>query len=51
MSPGARKDTLVARPATLHPHPGPELLVLDAVGGLRGYLHWVTDSTRTPDPS
>lgn len=41
----------VARPATLHPRDASELLVLDAVGGLRGYLHWVTDSTRPPDPT
>ena len=47
----ARWDALVARLVTLHPYDVPELLGLDAVGGLPGYLHWVTDSTRPPDPT
>lgn len=46
----ARFDALQARLLELHPYRVPELIALDAVGGLPAYLRWVAGETR-PDPS
>jgi periplasmic divalent cation tolerance protein len=41
----ARLDSLKARLPTLHPYDMPELVVLDATGGLPAYLDWVVAQT------
>ena len=41
-----RVAALEARLAHLHPYDLPELVVLEAVGGLRGYLDWVEAESR-----
>lgn len=42
----ARLPALIERVRTLHPYECPELLALDAVAGLPGYLNWVLEETR-----
>jgi periplasmic divalent cation tolerance protein len=46
----ARLEALQARLCTLHPYDVPELIALEAVGGLSAYLHWVAAET-TADPT
>jgi len=44
----ARLPALEARLPDLHPYDLPELIVLEAVGGLDRYLHWVEAETTPP---
>ena len=44
----ARLAALEARLPDLHPYDLPELIVLEAVGGLDRYLHWVEAETTPP---
>lgn len=46
----ARLAALQARLCALHPYEVPELIVLEAVGGLPAYLHWVAAQT-SADPT
>jgi periplasmic divalent cation tolerance protein len=46
----ARLQALQARLGALHPYDVPELIVLEAVGGLPAYLHWVAAETAA-DPT
>lgn len=41
-------QALEARLPALHPYDLPELIVLEAVGGLDRYLHWVEAETTPP---
>jgi periplasmic divalent cation tolerance protein len=41
-----RLDALTARVRALHPHELPELVAVEAAGGLAPYLAWVTEQTR-----
>lgn len=41
-----RLDALIARVRGLHPHELPELVAVEAAGGLAPYLAWVTEQTR-----
>ena len=44
-----RLDALVARVTALHPAELPEVLAVEAAGGLTPYLHWVAEQTREHD--
>jgi periplasmic divalent cation tolerance protein len=44
-----RLDALAARVRALHPNELPELLAVEAAGGLPAYLDWVVAETRAPD--
>ena len=44
-----RLDALIARVQALHPYELPEVLAIEAVGGLAPYLDWVTQQTRDHD--
>jgi len=44
-----RLDALAARVQALHPYELPELLAVEAAGGLPDYLAWVAAETRDPD--
>ena len=44
-----RLDALAARVQVLHPHELPEVLAVEAVGGLAPYLDWVAQQTRDND--
>ncbi len=44
-----RLDALSARVATLHPYELPEVIAVEALGGLAPYLDWVAEQTRTHD--
>ena len=44
-----RLDALIARVRELHPAELPELVALEAAGGLPGYLQWVVEQTRDND--
>lgn len=44
-----RLDALKALIRKLHPYEVPELVAVEAVGGLPAYLHWVADETLPPD--
>ncbi|MCM2335848.1 MAG: divalent-cation tolerance protein CutA [Pseudomonas sp.] len=44
-----RLDALIARVRGLHPHELPELVAVEAAGGLAPYLAWVTEQTRPHD--
>ena len=46
---GDRLDALIARVIALHPYDLPELLAVEAVGGLAPYLDWVVQQTRDDD--
>lgn len=41
-----RLDALTARVTSLHPAELPELIAVEAAGGLPDYLSWVADQTR-----
>ena len=41
-----RLDALIARVRALHPYELPELVAVEAAGGLAPYLAWVTEQTR-----
>jgi periplasmic divalent cation tolerance protein len=45
-TPRTRLAALLQRLPALHPYEVPELLVLDATGGLPAYLDWVTAETK-----
>ncbi|MGH8084704.1 MAG: divalent-cation tolerance protein CutA [Lysobacter sp.] len=42
-------DALTARVRALHPYELPELIAVEAVGGLAPYLAWVAEQTRDDD--
>jgi len=42
-------EPLTARVASLHPCELPELVAVEAAGGLAAYLDWVEEQTRTGD--
>ena len=44
-----RLDELSARIQALHPYELPELVAVEAVGGLAPYLAWVAEQTRDDD--
>lgn len=44
-----RLDALGARLALLHPYELPELIAVEAIGGLAPYLAWVAQQTRDDD--
>ena len=44
-----RLDALIARVRALHPYELPELVAVEAAGGLAPYLAWVTEQTRPHD--
>lgn len=44
-----RLDALTARVQALHPHELPELIAVEAAGGLAPYLAWVAEQTREDD--
>ena len=44
-----RLEALTARVQTLHPYELPELIAVEAAGGLAPYLAWVADQTRDDD--
>lgn len=44
-----RLDALSARVQALHPHELPEVLAVEAHGGLAPYLDWVAEQTRDHD--
>jgi periplasmic divalent cation tolerance protein len=44
----AQLAALEARLPQLHPYDVPELVVVDVVGGLDGYLDWVESAARSP---
>lgn len=44
-----RLDALTARVQALHPYELPELIAVEAVGGLAPYLDWVVQQTRDDD--
>jgi len=43
-----RLDALAARVQALHPYELPELLAVEAAGGLPAYLDWVAAESRAP---
>ncbi|MGN6513640.1 MAG: divalent-cation tolerance protein CutA [Lysobacteraceae bacterium] len=43
-----RLDALAARVRALHPHELPELVAVEAAGGLPAYLDWVAAESRAP---
>ena len=45
---GERLDALAARVRALHPHELPELVAVEAAGGLPDYLEWVAAQSRAP---
>lgn len=45
---GERLDALAARVRALHPHELPELVAVEAAGGLPAYLEWVAAESRVP---
>lgn len=45
-----RLPALLARLPQLHPYELPELVAVEAVGGLAAYLDWIADNT-APDPA
>jgi periplasmic divalent cation tolerance protein len=47
----SRLEALQTRLCALHPYDVPELIVLEAVGGLPAYLHWVSVQTAAMDPA
>ncbi len=44
-----RLDALTARVLALHPYELPEVVAVEAVGGLAPYLDWVVQQTRDDD--
>ena len=44
-----RRDALCARIVALHPHELPEVIAVEASGGLTAYLDWVAEQTRVGD--
>lgn len=44
-----RLPALTARVQTLHPYELPELIAVEAAGGLAPYLAWVAEQTREDD--
>lgn len=44
-----RLTALTARVQALHPHELPELIAVEAAGGLAPYLAWVAEQTREDD--
>ena len=44
-----RLDALIARVQALHPHELPEVIAVEAAGGLAPYLDWVAEQTRDHD--
>lgn len=44
-----RLEALTARVRTLHPYELPELIAVEAAGGLAPYLAWVAEQTRDDD--
>jgi periplasmic divalent cation tolerance protein len=44
-----RLDALAARVRALHPYELPELIAVEATGGLPGYLDWIAAETRPAD--
>ncbi|HSR65662.1 MAG TPA: divalent-cation tolerance protein CutA [Xanthomonadaceae bacterium] len=44
----ARLDALAERVRALHPYELPELVAVEAAGGLPAYLDWVAAESRTP---
>jgi len=44
-----RLDALTARVQQLHPHELPEVIAVEARGGLAPYLDWVAEQTRDHD--
>ena len=44
-----RLDALAARVQVLHPYELPEVVAVEAVGGLAPYLDWVAQQTRDND--
>ncbi|QOW19844.1 divalent-cation tolerance protein CutA [Lysobacter ciconiae] len=42
-------DSLTVRVRALHPYELPELIAVEAVGGLAPYLDWVVEQTRDDD--
>src|SRR5690606_23423227 len=46
----ARMDALQSRLLELHPYELPELLAVEAAGGLPAYLDWVANETWSPAP-
>jgi periplasmic divalent cation tolerance protein len=44
-----RLDALTARVQALHPYELPELVAVEAQGGLAPYLQWVAEQTRLDD--
>lgn len=44
-----RLEALKAAVAAQHPYTCPELIAVETVGGLAGYLHWVAEETRVVD--
>jgi periplasmic divalent cation tolerance protein len=42
----ARRDAMCARIVALHPNELPEVLAVEASGGLTAYLDWVSEQTR-----
>src|SRR5690606_10708397 len=45
----ARADTLAGRIAALHPYELPEVIAVDASGGLPAYLDWIARETAPGD--
>lgn len=45
----ARLDAVTSRIRALHPYELPEVLVVEAAGGLPPYLDWVAEQTRDDD--
>jgi periplasmic divalent cation tolerance protein len=46
---GDRLEALTARLQTLHPYELPEVIAVEAAGGLAPYLAWVAEQTREDD--
>ena len=44
-----RLDALIARVQALHPYELPEVIAVEARGGLAPYLDWVAEQTRDDD--
>ena len=44
-----RLEALVAHVVAAHPYELPEIVAVEAVGGLDRYLHWIHAQTRTAD--
>lgn len=42
----ARLDAVTARVRALHPYELPEVIAVEAAGGLAPYLHWVAEQSR-----